>query len=459
MIAAATLENIVSWVVQVSVIATLAVLLPMVLRIRHPKSQLTYYHVVLMLCFALPFIQPWRSKLILVTRSQVADPIVMTQFSWVDLIVGIAALGVAAKLFWLAIGLWQLRRYRRSALPLYPLPQSIRDARLFTGTDAFFCISPDVAGPATIGYLDPVVLLPPTFLSLEEDAQRSVACHELLHVRRRDWLVTLLEELAGSLLWFQPAVRWLIGRIKLTREQVVDAEVVRMNPPAPYVEALLSMAVVCKPRLVLPAAPFFTEGHLAQRMRALLESPRRSFTRLCLSYASSASAIGLAGWTILVLFPLIGDGHIIEPSPQRLPTDAIAASQDTVPQPPRVGPNFTVRVPPPADESQDVVYFVNVEAPPPPPAHPVPPLRLFPQGVRVMRPGLIASPEEIEEFVASFPPPAVVEVVQERDGTVRKVMITRSPADGTTFNSLGVTGFFGGVDGPATTAGAANGEH
>ena len=33
------------------------------LRIRHPRSQLAYYHAVLLLCFALPLIQPWQDSL------------------------------------------------------------------------------------------------------------------------------------------------------------------------------------------------------------------------------------------------------------------------------------------------------------------------------------------------------------------------------------------------------------
>jgi hypothetical protein len=59
-----SLENLASWFVQVSVIAFVAAALPMLLRIRHPKTQLAYYHLVLLLCFALPLIQPWQTTLL-----------------------------------------------------------------------------------------------------------------------------------------------------------------------------------------------------------------------------------------------------------------------------------------------------------------------------------------------------------------------------------------------------------
>jgi len=45
-----------------------------------------------------------------------------------------------------------------------------------------------------------------------------------LHVRRHDWLITLIEELAGTLLWFNPAIWLLLAQTRLAREQLVDAE-------------------------------------------------------------------------------------------------------------------------------------------------------------------------------------------------------------------------------------------
>lgn len=431
MSAAASLGNLLSWLVQVSVIATLGALLPTLLRIRHPRSQLAYYHTILVLCLALPLIQPWQHPLVMVSTPIVQSRGATAGISWAGLILGIIALGTVAKLLWLGAGLWQLRRYRRSAIPLYPIPQSIREARIYTGADAVFCISKDVAGPATLGYFDPVVLLPPSFLSLDEDAQRSVACHELLHVWRNDWLITVVEEVASSLLWFHPAVWWLIARAKLTREQVVDAEVVRMTAPGPYIEALLSMAVVSKGRLALPTAPFFTEGHLVHRMRSLLASPRRSLARLCVSYACMALVLLLAGWTVLILFPLSGEALAVTPPLQRLPLKLIAPSQ--------IARGFNVQVPPPNGETRDVFYFMHGEAgnatqgsgvlhfevaPPPPPPPPGMAFRMLSPGVRILRPGQIATPEEIQGFIASFPERSLVEVIQGEDGTVQKVMVT-----------------------------------
>jgi hypothetical protein len=465
-----SVDNLVAWLVQIAVIALVGAALPTLLRVRHPKSQLFYYHAVLAFCFALPLLEPLRHPLLLVSGvvdapapPAAANPSV----SWTSILLGILAAGVVVKLCWLAAGLWQLRRYRRSAIPLYPVPVAIHEARKLTGADAIFCVSKDVSGPATMGFADPVVLLPPSFLSLDEDAQRSVACHELLHVQRNDWLVTLLEEFAGALLWFQPAISWLLGKARLSREQLVDAEVVRLNAPAPYIEALLSMAVVSKGRFALPAAPFFTEGHLVHRMRSLLASPKRSLVRLCVSYLSAASLLGFAVWSVIVVFPLDGEAMVVLPTPRFGPVVVhVLASEPLAPKPaaPRAQ-QFDVRVPAPVDPKRnehDVVYFVNAEGaagiaiapfangfvPPPPP----PPLmQTF--TVRALRPGAIATPEEVQKFIDSFPQ-SHVQVTQTPEGLIQRVEVTRRISDEAT-TSPARRGFILGVVGANTATGAA----
>src|SRR5205814_9003674 len=95
------------------------------------------------------------------------------------------------------------------------------------------------------------------FLFLDAEAQRGIACHELLHVRRLDWVIRLVEEFAGAVVWFHPAFWWMLAQARLAREQIVDAEVVRITSARePYINALLAMAGA-KPALDLAPAPLF----------------------------------------------------------------------------------------------------------------------------------------------------------------------------------------------------------
>jgi hypothetical protein len=275
-------ENLVRWAEQALLVASVGALLPKIFHLRHPRTQLVYGHVVLAVCLLLPFLQPWRdSSLAGRTRTTGLRPIedqtarqpapmsgvpqesrsatvapdasldatpdaaqtfdagrsVVPDGRAKTFLLWILTIGVAARLSWLLVGLWRIRSYRIAATPLYPIPESVRAASALTHTDALVCLSSDSSSPVMLGWLTPVVLLPESFLALEEEAQCCVVCHELLHVSRHDWLITVFEELSAALLWFNPAAWWLLAQTRLAREQVVDAEVVRLTAARePYIE-------------------------------------------------------------------------------------------------------------------------------------------------------------------------------------------------------------------------------
>ena len=87
--------------------------------------------------------------------------------------------------------------------------------------------------PVTFGFRRPVVLLPEMLRLQSADIRRVVLCHELFHVRRRDWVWVVAEELVEAVLWFHPAVLWLISRVRLAREEVVDELTVLATAAAP----------------------------------------------------------------------------------------------------------------------------------------------------------------------------------------------------------------------------------
>jgi beta-lactamase regulating signal transducer with metallopeptidase domain len=239
MILATYLPNLLPWMEQVTVIALMAALLPVVFQVRHPRTQLAYCHLMLAACLLLPFLQPWRHPVVVISNHPAADDTPVATASPVsppqagatsaavnhpaarppapalppfwrnlrddDLLLGILAAGVLGRLSWLLAGLWHIRRYRIAATPLYPVPESVEAACALTHADALFCISSDVPGPVMLGALRPVVLLPASFLALDEEAQCGIAAHELLHVQRHDWLITVLEERGwqGSSWWMR----------------------------------------------------------------------------------------------------------------------------------------------------------------------------------------------------------------------------------------------------------------
>ncbi len=168
-----------------------------------------------------------------------------------------------------------------------------------------FCLSEEIQGPATFGLRRPVILLPPRFMDLDAGRQQVIASHELLHVVRRDWVVNLGEEIVLAAFWFHPVVWWLVGRIRLSREQVVDQQVVELTGARkPYLYALVEIAAgpgaVCG--LVAPA--FLNECQLAERIRALVKEDFMSKRRIIISLACVVVLTLLAGLAIIRRFPL-----------------------------------------------------------------------------------------------------------------------------------------------------------
>ncbi|MBZ5727101.1 MAG: M56 family metallopeptidase [Acidobacteriia bacterium] len=308
--------NLLAWMAQTVLVASVGAVLPLVFRLRHPRTQLAYSHLVLAVCLLLPLFEPWRHG----PGPRPVYPVV-----WWAL-----AAGVTARIVWLLGGLWQIRKYRIAATPLYPVPESVAAASAITHAGAVFCISSDTPGPVMLGWLNPVVLLPESFPALGEEAQCGIVCHELLHVRRHDWLATLLEELAGALLWFNPGAWLLLAETRLAREQLVDGETVRLTAAAePYIEALLAIARR-RPTLDLAPAPLFLRRrHLTQRMHALLHEASMSKLRLLSSYCSIAAILAFAGWFACGWFPLTG-----RPAAERPAARGMAAARSLAAQAP-----------------------------------------------------------------------------------------------------------------------------
>lgn len=205
----------------------------------------------------------------------------------------------------LLLGLGRLRQYRRESEPLDPIPASFEWAQRTSRTAARIRVSPSLAGPVTFGFADPVVLVPPRFGNLSMESQRAIAIHELLHVRRGDWLWSLLEAAACSLLWFHPLIWWLEHRLRVCREEIVDAESVTLTGALEtYVSALLSSTGAAVPDLA-PAPTFFFRRGLARRVEALYqEVPVMSRLRFFFSASTAAAVLAAVMGSAIARFPL-----------------------------------------------------------------------------------------------------------------------------------------------------------
>ena len=293
------LNNVAAYSLQVAVLVAVGSILPLLLRFRRPRIILAYWQVLLATCLLLPALQTWQA-----TPAGQAAPAGRAENEFVltgagyemnSLLLAALGIGVLIRLSWLATGLVRLRSYRKKARRISPLPALLEKLQALTGARARICLLAEIHSPVTFGVSRPVILLPEGFLEMEEKHQEAVACHELLHVRRSDWLFTLFEEIVRGFLWFHPAIWWVLGRIQLAREQLVDRRVIEITRARkPYLDALAQMASA---RLHLQASavlPFSRKPHLTQRVRLIINEEPMSNLRVSVSVTAMLGCFALA---------------------------------------------------------------------------------------------------------------------------------------------------------------------
>ena len=125
--------------------------------------------------------------------------------------------------------------------------------------------------PATLGWLRPLILLPPaTAMGLTPQQLEAVLAHELAHIRRHDFAVNVAQMVAETVLFYHPAVWWVSKRIRFERELCCDDAAVQVCGDAfGYARALTTLA---KMRVAVPQVAMSAAGHLVRRIERLLGS-------------------------------------------------------------------------------------------------------------------------------------------------------------------------------------------
>ncbi|MGE5611279.1 MAG: carboxypeptidase regulatory-like domain-containing protein [Bacillota bacterium] len=127
--------------------------------------------------------------------------------------------------------------------------------------------------PCTLGWIEPVILIPTAVLSgLSPQQLEAILAHELAHIRRHDYLVNLLQNAIEALLFYHPAVWWVSRQIRIEREHCCDDIAAdACGNPLLYARALTTLEEL---RVLPPTlAPAATGAPLLPRIRRLLALP------------------------------------------------------------------------------------------------------------------------------------------------------------------------------------------
>jgi TonB family protein len=159
--------------------------------------------------------------------------------------------------------------------------------------------------PVTWGVRRPYVMLPSSAAGWSDGRARAVLGHELAHIRRGDWLVHMLAEVACAIYWFHPFFWAAKRRLCRESEQAADDEVLGQGLDAgEFATHLLEIvrgaqsAPYPAPAVLAMARP----SHLQRRLAALLDraADRRRVTRAkALAAATAALLLSalLGAWT------------------------------------------------------------------------------------------------------------------------------------------------------------------
>ena len=308
------IANLGNYSLQITVIVAGASILPWTLRLENPGARYAYWRAVGAFCLVLPWIQPYTQ--VAFSSSSAVESVVVNAVAastrgaggdvpldWPLVILSGVAFGAILRLSWLGLGLYKLRALRLSGSTQ---PAAIVDPDLqhTLGTRADIRHAAAVAHPVTFGLLEPVVLLPESLRHQSAEIRRAVVAHELVHVKRRDWTWLVVEEVVVCLLWFHPAVWWLVSRIQLAREEVVDELAIMVTGRRKaYIEALLAFADSTS---VLPIAAFARRRHLFRRIALVSKEDVMSSRRIVASCAAMALVVVAGSWFTVAAFPLRG---------------------------------------------------------------------------------------------------------------------------------------------------------
>jgi len=306
-------NNLAAWTAQIGILVAIGAVAAWTLA--PGRARLVFWQGLLAITLLLPAIQPWTAPAaetgatVSVTTST-AVVATAPQHSFFALrnlrdalskenLLFIILAGVALRALWIMVGLARLRRHRLAArlLPQPPVP--------FENLRIRWYVSDTISGPVTFGWSRPAILLPARVCELPADLREAIACHELVHVRRGDWLFVLAEEAIRGLFWFHPAVWFALSQIQLAREQTVDSEVVRlMSNRERYLDALIAVASQRLRPDVVPAPLFLKKRQLAVRVAAVLKETPMSKPRLIASFTTVCSAALVAARLAVWFFPL-----------------------------------------------------------------------------------------------------------------------------------------------------------
>ncbi len=135
--------------------------------------------------------------------------------------------------------------------------------------------------PMVLGHLKPVILFPASALTtLSSEEIEAILLHELAHIRRKDYLVNILQNFAEIIFFFNPAVLWISSLIKEERENCCDDIAIgQVKSKKQFIHALVSFQEY---NLTSKYAATFSgkRNHLLNRVKRIITNNNKTLSNM-----------------------------------------------------------------------------------------------------------------------------------------------------------------------------------
>ncbi len=107
-------------------------------------------------------------------------------------------------------------------------------------------VSDRIESPVSFGLLRSTIIVPAQARDWTASIMTDVLLHELCHIKRLDWLTTVMAHVLGCVFWMNPLVWLAVKRLREESEHSCDAAVLNSGrSDTDYAESLLGVATLC----------------------------------------------------------------------------------------------------------------------------------------------------------------------------------------------------------------------